>query len=364
MPATLVQNGVKAINDPVGLTPTFVFGTNSPSQPTPGNFIAIGICTQFDVRPVTVVDDQGNTYTQYREEHGSGSEVFLFACANVAFAGPVATITITFNAGPDRCVITMSEFSGMPATITTDGDASGTGGNAGGNQSVGNPNTTNADDLLIAVLESSANHPSTENPPAGWTQTDFAEATGGFGSQFNGTMAVFQPGAAVTSNVEFSSPDNTGQWVGVVVAFVISGAATINALITGAQVEFTSILAPNVSNVLITSAQIETFANNLPSAVRITSAQIEFFSSLPFPPPPALPVGPGTPITPGSGGGGGTGTGGSYPINTASGAYPSILPDPHILCCWLGQQQKCVHVATGKRFAMLRTKVPYVGKRH
>ena len=154
------------------------------SNVTAGNLL-VALCSSLAGGSSTgsVSDTLNGSWTVYGSWHAGASSLTsggIFYFANTA-GGSAPTVTLTVDSGDDYPEIVLYEFSGVAATLLTDGSLVSATGNSAAPAS-GTLTTTNANDLLVALATSSSATGVSAGTGGSWQYTT---TTNGNGAEYN-----------------------------------------------------------------------------------------------------------------------------------------------------------------------------------
>lgn len=179
-----------------------------------GNLIIVTVITS-NIAVSSIADSQTNTYTKIDETTGSASLTNSVWYAKNITGGTLPTITATL-AGSTQAAIIVREYSGADTTAPFDKKAVATGV-AGTVDSTSTATTTQANELVIGAIASSAGTPVAGSGYGNMTtkvaltiiagmEDKLVSATGTYNATFTGpssiwvaTVATFKEAAATTT---------------------------------------------------------------------------------------------------------------------------------------------------------------------
>jgi hypothetical protein len=175
------------------------------SSVTVGNVILVGIIDWDGLGGGlnSVTDNKGNTYTQKgSKQDGSGNSTAQIWSTTVTTGGTGLQITVK-PSNSASVTFSAAEFSGL--TTSLDGAGGSNAASYGTTPDAGTASTTNADDVLFAVLNAASTNNQTLTEPTGFTSAGVQNST---------NSGAFEPGDISYDVVEATQTNLDPTWGG------------------------------------------------------------------------------------------------------------------------------------------------------
>jgi hypothetical protein len=190
----------------------------SPSAAVPVGrcLIAVALSQGGSLPDAGVTDTKGNTWTLVAAiANGTNHAVGLAWCIVTTQLETTDVVTVDWGGNATCRTVYLDEFSGVSDVTPQDGSGSGSGSSTSPSVALSG-STTNADDLIFAVVGFGGGGATSFTPDAGWTETNDVRQVDGTVNR--NVASVYQVVSATGTYTASGSIPSSQPWTGVIVA--------------------------------------------------------------------------------------------------------------------------------------------------